>query len=333
MIVMQAFRHERFEEYIPRMERLIKERILKWNGPVRLMEQLRELTLDIMIETMVGIVPGSDEHARFLSHYWPITHRGKKSSIPCSHYQKAMKSKRAMWWILKKKHAERPDEPTALNIMFRASQASKQGPLTEDELISYAYMLTEFGESDVAALTTYALFEMLSSPQWLNSFEQELAQFSGSSVDLKMLNRLSFIQHSISEAERLHPPVPFIARQAMVDMTFKGFRIKKGSKFICSIEQTHLLEELFDNATVFDPNRFARSGDEHKAPFSLLGFGGGSHSCVAKQYSQLLSVLIVFLLGETFAMSDCYLVPGTAQEKGAKIDLSSIEVDFRLRVQ
>lgn len=60
----------------------------------------------------------------------------------------------------------------------------------------------------------------------------------------------------------------------------------------------HRLPEIYTNPEQFDPDRFERGREEDKkVPFSLLGFGGGAHVCIGREFALLeIKVFLATLL-------------------------------------
>jgi len=45
------------------------------------------------------------------------------------------------------------------------------------------------------------------------------------------------------------------------------------------------LKTTFPEPDKFDPDRFAAPREEHKKPYSYMGFGGGLHSCMGQNFA------------------------------------------------
>ncbi|OKH38263.1 hypothetical protein NIES2101_36145 [Calothrix sp. HK-06] len=71
-----------------------------------------------------------------------------------------------------------------------------------------------------------------------------------------------------------------------------------GSVFEMRQFVTHWLPEIYINPEEFDPDRFALGREEDKkVPFSLLGFGGGAHVCIGREFALIeIKVFLATLL-------------------------------------
>merc|ERR1712127_1000409 len=75
------------------------------------------------------------------------------------------------------------------------------------------------------------------------------------------------------------------------------FVIPKGDIVITSPAVQGRLPEIFKDPDAFDPDRYAPPREEHKVPFSHLGFGGGIHQCMGQQfgYTQVKTIMSLLL--------------------------------------
>lgn len=77
------------------------------------------------------------------------------------------------------------------------------------------------------------------------------------SFNLTILHNSKII---ISEAMRLHSPVPILLRKATADYTIPNtkMKIEKGTQIIISNDVFHKDPKYFPNPEKFDPDRLAR---------------------------------------------------------------------------
>jgi sterol 14-demethylase len=112
---------------------------------------------------------------------------------------------------------------------------------------------------------------------------------------------MELMHNCIKEVLRMHPPLIMLMRKAMKDVDIDAsnttFKIPKGDIVITSPAVAGRLPEVFANPDVFDPDRYAPPREEHKVPFSHLGFGGGIHQCMGQQfgYMQVKTIMSVLL--------------------------------------
>ncbi|WP_310427362.1 cytochrome P450 [Chamaesiphon sp. VAR_48_metabat_135_sub] len=68
---------------------------------------------------------------------------------------------------------------------------------------------------------------------------------------------------------------------------------------------------MYQNPDTFDPDRFAPPREEDKKqPYSLIGFGGGVHSCIGVELAQMEMKVILSTLLQKY---DWTVTPTTAK--------------------
>ncbi|KAG5250133.1 beta-amyrin oxidase [Salix suchowensis] len=118
------------------------------------------------------------------------------------------------------------------------------------------------------------------------------------------LQKMRYSCNVVAEVMRLLPPVRGGFREAIVDFTYAGYTIPKGSKtvkisrldifsvhwLIWDTGSTHMDPILFPEAEEFDVSRFEGAGP---APNSYVPFGGGPRICMGNVYAR--AQILVFL--------------------------------------
>ena len=89
-----------------------------------------------------------------------------------------------------------------------------------------------------------------------------------------------------------------MSRGVVKDVEYAGYLIPAGWMVDISPMVTHRMPEIYREPDRFDPDRFAPPREEDKRyPFSLVGFGGGTHTCIGLELAKLeMKVFLVSLL-------------------------------------
>ncbi len=88
---------------------------------------------------------------------------------------------------------------------------------------------------------------------------------------------------------RIYPPIPGMARQAIVDTDICGLPIKKGQEVMTCVYTTHRHRDFWPNPEKFDPDRFLKKPE----PFSYIPFLAGPRVCLGEQFAILEGTLIL----------------------------------------
>jgi len=117
-------------------------------------------------------------------------------------------------------------------------------------------------------------------------------------VDFDGLKKQVALEYAVRENERLHPPLILLIRKVLKPLVFRGCAIPAGTLAMVSPAVAHRLSHLFAKPGRFAPDRFAPPDSEDKQHhYTLIGFGGGKHICMGKNfaYMQLKAIWTVLL--------------------------------------
>ncbi|KAM4702843.1 cytochrome P450 26C1 [Rhinophrynus dorsalis] len=117
-------------------------------------------------------------------------------------------------------------------------------------------------------------------------------------LSLEKLKGLHYLDCVVKEVLRLLPPVSGGYRTALQTFELDGYQIPKGWSVMYSIRDTHETAAVYENAELFDPDRFSSERDEGKlGRFNYIPFGGGVRSCIGKDLALvILKILAVELV-------------------------------------
>jgi sterol 14-demethylase len=113
------------------------------------------------------------------------------------------------------------------------------------------------------------------------------------------LQEMEVLHNCMREALRMCPTFIMVLRKAeqAVKMKVQGksYVIPKNDIVVVSPTVSMRLKTTFEDPDTFDPDRFAAPREEHKQPYSYLGFGGGVHSCMGQNFAfvQVKTILSV----------------------------------------
>lgn len=113
----------------------------------------------------------------------------------------------------------------------------------------------------------------------------------------------------IHETLRLYPPVAFVVREALQDVSFKRIEIPKGTNIEIPIPILHQQPEIWGpDAHQFNPERFNKGiAKACKVPSAYIPFGIGSRTCAGQNFAMIEVKVIVSMMLSRFAFS---LSPG-----------------------
>lgn len=132
------------------------------------------------------------------------------------------------------------------------------------------------------------------------------------------LGKLVYTRMVLDESMRMYPPVHTIARQAIGEDVLLGQRIAKGATVMIAPWLLHRHVKLWDNPSVFDPERFSPARSSARARFSYLPFGGGKRICIGAAFSLAEGTILLATLARRYRLR---LAPGHRVEPQGLITL------------
>ncbi len=161
-------------------------------------------------------------------------------------------------------------------------------PLPDHVITGLLLTLIFAGQHTSAVLSAWTGILLHQHPVYLPAIRRELEDVFGATgpVTIEGLRRVSALERSIKETERLRPPLVMLMRMVLEDMEHAGHTIAKGSLAMVSPAAAHRLPSIFRDPHAFDPDRFAPGREEdRKQLYSLIGFGGGKHRCMGMVFA------------------------------------------------
>ena len=218
---------------------------------------------------------------------------------------RSQRAKKKLHAILQSWIVKRRSEPLAEPDFFQGMIETKypDGTPVPDEIIRHLILLLVWaGHETTTGQVSWALTDLLQSPDYLAVIRAELATLLGGSdgADMSWEQAVAMqkMDLSLRETERLHPVAFIISRKANVDIEREGYRIRKGEFVLLAPSVSQRMTETFVEPDRFNPERFnAENPDAQIESNSLIGFGGGMHRCAGVNFARMeMKVLVAVLL-------------------------------------
>ena len=177
----------------------------------------------------------------------------------------------------------------------------KNGRTLGDEEIAGILLTVLFaGQHTSAVLASWMGLAFAAEPGCLAGVREEMAAVyrERGTMDLASLKRQVALERSVRECERLHPPLILLIRKVLKPLNFAGYTVPAGTLAMVSPAVSHRLPHVFADPERFNPERFAPpAGEDKQHHYALIGFGGGKHRCMGKNFAilQLKAIWTVLL--------------------------------------
>jgi sterol 14-demethylase len=152
------------------------------------------------------------------------------------------------------------------------------------------------GHHTTSTTASWMIIELLKRPDELARVITELDALyaNGEEVSYQALREMPWLEASLKETLRLHPPLILLLRVAMEDIEFREFTIRAGEMVGASPWVSNRIPEDFAEAGTFDPSRYIDPREEDRLnPWTWIPFGAGRHRCVGQAFA-LMQLKAIF---------------------------------------
>jgi sterol 14-demethylase len=285
-----GLRTSRMKTYVAKIQQetlqFLNEKWDKPSGTVDLYKALSELT----ILTASRCLHGDDVREHMFAELETLYHDLDEgltpltvlwSRAPTPEHRKRDKAREQLVELFAKvikqrrEHPERSDGTDILQLFMDIEY--KDGSLiTEEEITGLLIALLFAGQHTSCTTSTWTLLHLLHNPTILDRVmkeQNEVVDEGKESLELEDLQQMEVLHNGTT------------------------FKIPKDDLVVVSPTVSMRLDTTFKNPDEFDPDRFAAPREEHKQPYSYLGFGGGMHSCMGQVFAfvQVKAILSVIL--------------------------------------
>ncbi len=192
------------------------------------------------------------------------------------------------------------------SMLINAQDGSGNPALDERGVLDSMMNLILGGYETTALAVTWALYALASDPQLQEAAIYEIDRVTkGGALTPEAIDQLDLIPRILSESMRTLPPIDELWREPKEALTLAGVDLKPGDLVNLNIMALHRRDDIWPDASRFDPNRFLPEMEKTRPPFAFSGFGGGQRFCVAESFARLNSnvTLAVLVKNMSFALA------------------------------
>ena len=291
--VHPALSEKRLRSYVDVMVEETERYLSTWGdaGERDLFDTTQDLTLFIATRCLLG----NEVRRHFSTEFARLYHDldGGMTVLaffiphaPLPAFRRRDRAREAVYDLLAGIMAARRNDAAATHEDFLATLMAHRDevgmPIPDSVVAGLLLTLIFAGQHTSAVLAAWTGILLHQHPAFLPSvLEEQRREIGDSGITYESLRTLAVLERSIKEAERLQPPLIVLLRNVLQPYRVNGYELPAGSLAVASPAISHRLPHLFAHPDRYDPNRFAPGREEdRKAPYSLIGFGGGKHRCV-----------------------------------------------------
>lgn len=280
---MPPFHGERMRGHTEAMRAATLRRMEGWGpgGGVQLEEECREITLQVILETVFG--DPDPAFAEMLRGFMRLVDtpfallasripRRIRPFTPWRPVVLGLKKIDVALYALLARHRAAPPGDDVLSLLFRMKHEDG-APLTDEELRDHLFTLLLAGHDTTATALGWAFEHILSHPEVLARIRQEIS---------KGLDETPYLDAAIKESHRLRPVVPLVIRLLKKPFVAGGREYPAGVHLAPCMLLAHRDPALYPDPETFKPERFLGHAPD---PYAWFPFGGGRRRCVGMAFA------------------------------------------------
>jgi cytochrome P450 len=310
-LAQPAFHKARIETYGETMVRFAKRVLQEWrNGERRdIHEEMMRLTLQVVGKTLfdADVAQDAQEVGRTLNilmklganfgrtiliPLWLPTPRNIRARMGIRRLEKVI------YRIIAERRASGKDSGDLLSVLLAAQDEDGSG-MTDRQLRDETITIFLAGHETTANLLTWTWWLLAQNPSVEKNFHEELnGVLNGRAPSVEDLQKLTYLNHLLTESLRLYPPAWGMARLAAEEHEIAGYKLHPGNGVALAQWVVHRDPRWYDAPQEFRPARW-ENGLAKKIPrFAYFPFGGGPRQCIGNSFALMEASMILATVGQ-----------------------------------
>lgn len=293
-ILQHAFTADALRRYHAVMAPHIRKGIAAFGDAKRprLQRMFRDLTLDLALETFVGLELPQSERVRINKAFMRAVRGGTsviRRAVPGTPWARGLRAARQVLEEFFREHlpAKRHDGGDDLFAQLCVARSEDGATFSDDDIVNHMiFLLMAAHDTSTTTMTSMAYY-LAKHPEWQQAAREE-ARAVGQNPGYDEIIGMDVLDRIMKESMRLCAPVPSLPRMATRETVLAGRRIPAGAFVSVGPFTNHQDGKWWPDPFTFDPDRFAPERREDKVhPLAFHIFGGGVHKCIGMHFAGL----------------------------------------------
>ncbi|MFD4292794.1 cytochrome P450 [Rhodococcus sp. NPDC058505] len=297
-IMQQAFSNTHLKGYLQDMQPMLAERVAQLplgdggaTGAVRLLDEFKQITLDLALEIFLGLDLPRDEADRINRAFVDCVGAGLsivRKNIPGTRWARGLAGRRVLEDFFHEHLPAKRATPTPdLFSVLCHAQDEEGHTFTDEDVVNHMiFVLMAAHDTSTITLTTMAYY-LARHPQWQETARAQ-SRALPTEISYDTLDEFTVLDRVMRESLRLNSPVPGLPRRAIKDTEICGHHIPAGTYVAAIGLVNHHNPALWTDPERFDPDRFASDRAEDRVHrYAWMPFGGGVHKCIGLYFAQM----------------------------------------------
>ncbi|CEF70017.1 Cytochrome P450 family and Cytochrome P450, E-class, group I family-containing protein [Strongyloides ratti] len=177
------------------------------------------------------------------------------------------------------------------NNFEKATLNQKKKGMSKIEILAQGFLFLLAGYETTANTVHFLLFMLAHHQEYQERCREEileaLQEKNVDYIDYDTVNKLNYLDQCVKECLRMYPPVGKISRLCVEKTTINNIDFEPGMMVSIPIFNMHYNEKIYQNANIFDPERFSPEKRLGIDPLYYLPFGYGPRNCIGSRFAIL----------------------------------------------
>jgi cytochrome P450 len=299
---------------------VMRQHVTRWSeyarsgDEVNLSEDMSFLALEVALRTMFGsamsqqearafseaLIIGNDVSAERVWNLTPLTEMLPTAKNKA--YNRAVKTlDDVVWGIIAERRRTGEKRDDLLGILIDARDSETNEAMNDQQLRDEVLSLLLSGHETTAVTLSWAFHYLAQYPACLERLRDEVdVLLEGQDPEPDDLKHLEYTKRVIQEVTRLRPSIWWFARVAIDDDDICGQPIKAGTTVLISQYLIHHHPQIWEEPTVFNPERFLPEQVSRRPKFAFLPFGAGPRVCLGSAFATMEMQMALAMLLRKF---------------------------------
>jgi cytochrome P450 len=259
-----------------------------WNGPVRSLERMQALTLEVILRVVFGAGDPElrDAIRRTLDMTTSMPRLVAMSLVqkPVGPWKAFMRAVRRLDALIYERIDAQVDDGSVLAVL-RSARHEDGSPPSREEMRDQLVTLLAAGHETTAGALAWALERLARHPDVVARVRADADEY---------------LDAVVKEVLRVRPVLSIVARKTLVEYEVGGWTLPPGVHVTPCIYLTHRRPDLWQDPTAFRPERFLNGAPE---PYAFIPFGGGTRRCLGAAFATLEMREVLRAVAQRFALA------------------------------
>jgi cytochrome P450 len=319
-LIAPSFFRQRVEAMGVTMSTVASEHVWQWDkraeaqAEFSLSEDMSFLTLEVALRTMFGNGMDESEAKAFsdalmignevsAERVWNLTRLTE--ILPTAKnraYDRAVQTlDRVVWRVIRERRATGVSGDDLLGVLIDARDSETHEAMNDQQLRDEVLSLLLSGHETTAVMLAWTFHFLAQHPACLEQLRSEVdTVLAGRVPTPDDLKQMDYTKRVIQEVARLRPSIWWFARVAVNDDDICGQPIKAGTTVLISQYLIHHHPSIWDDPTVFNPDRFLPEYVAKRPKFAYLPFGAGPRVCLGSGFATMEMQMVLAMLLRRF---------------------------------